>query len=283
MNTRLTPAILRAAAAQAWISLKRKYTTWTGLSTLIWAPIMLCVLWFLRDTDFRDLVPAAGFVLAGFLAFGIIAGAVMGLAGETQQEREDGTLLRAKAVPHGMTGHLVAKLLAAPVDLVLQVLPLIVLGPLVVPGVLPTDAGSWLLLAVVFLLATASMLPWGAVLGSVFRTMVGLGVAMLLIYGLAAIAGLFFPITALPTWLQWIGQATPIYWIGLGVRRALLPDSAAAVEIGGVWRTELVVVVLLAWAVVGLLLAPVLLRRMARRQSGSAVAAARERVMARGY
>ena len=224
MNTRLTPAILRAAAAQAWISLKRKYTTWTGLSTLIWAPIMLCVLWFLRDTDFRDLVPAAGFVLAGFLAFGIIAGAVMGLAGETQQEREDGTLLRAKAVPHGMTGHLVAKLLAAPVDLVLPVLPLIVLGPLVVPGVLPTDAGSWLLLAVVFLLATASMLPWGAVLGSVFRTMVGLGVAMLLIYGLAAIAGLFFPITALPTWLQWIGQATPIYWIGLGVRRALLPD-----------------------------------------------------------
>lgn len=283
MNTRLTPAILRAAAAQAWISLKRKYTTWTGLSTLIWAPIMLCVLWFLRDTDFRDLVPAAGFVLAGFLAFGIIAGAVMGLAGETQQEREDGTLLRAKAVPHGMTGHLVAKLLAAPVDLVLPVLPLIVLGPLVVPGVLPTDAGSWLLLAVVFLLATASMLPWGAVLGSVFRTMVGLGVAMLLIYGLAAIAGLFFPITALPTWLQWIGQATPINWIGLGVRRALLPDSAAAVEIGGVWRTELVVVVLLAWAVVGLLLAPVLLRRMARRQSGSAVAAARERVMARGY
>lgn len=283
MNTRVTPAILRAAAAQAWISLKRKYTTWTGLSTLIWAPIMLCVLWFLRDTDFRDLVPAAGFVLAGFLAFGIIAGAVMGLAGETQQEREDGTLLRAKAVPHGMTGHLVAKLLAAPVDLVLPVLPLIVLGPLVVPGVLPTDAGSWLLLAVVFLLATASMLPWGAVLGSVFRTMVGLGVAMLLIYGLAAIAGLFFPITALPTWLQWIGQATPIYWIGLGVRRALLPDSAAAVEIGGVWRTELVVLVLLGWAVVGLLLAPVLLRRMARRQSGSAVAAARERVMARGY
>lgn len=283
MSTRLAPTILRAAATQARIALKRKYTTWTGLSTLIWAPIMLGVLWFLRDTDFRDLAPAAGFVLAGFLAFGIIAGAVMGLAGETQQEREDGTLLRAKAVPHGMTGHLVAKLLEAPVDLVLPVLPLLLLGPLVVPGVLPTDAGSWLLLAMVFLLATASMLPWGAVLGSVFSNMVGLAMAMFAIYGLAAIAGLFFPITALPTWLQWVGQATPIYWIGLGVRRAVLPDSAAAVEIGGVWRTELVVLVLLGWAVVGLVLAWVTLRRMARRQSGSAVAAARERVMARGY
>lgn len=283
MSTRLAPTILRAAAAQAWITLKRKYTTWTGISTLIWAPIMLVILWFLRDSDFRDLVPAAGFVLAGFIAFGIIAGAVMGLAGETQQEREDGTLLRAKAVPHGMAGHLVAKLLSAPVDLILPVLPILVLGPLVVPGILPTDVGSWLLLTVVFLLGTASMLPWGAVLGSVFSNMMGLAMAMFAIYGMAAVAGLFFPITILPTWLQWIGQATPIYWIGLGVRRAMLPDSAAALEIGGVWRTELVVVVLLGWAVVGLLLASVTLRRMARRQSGSEVAAARERVMARGY
>ena len=283
MATQLAPTVVRAAAAQAWITLKRKYTTWTGLSTLIWAPIMLVVLWFVRDTDFRDLVPAAGFVLAGFLAFSIIAGAVMGLAGETQQEREDGTLLRAKAVPHGMTGHLLAKLFAAPVDLVLPVLPLLLVVPFLVPGVLPTDIGSWVLLAVIFLLATASMLPWGAVLGSVFDNMIGLAMAMFAIYGLAAIAGLFFPITALPTWLQWVGQATPIYWIGLGVRRALLPDSAAALEIGGVWRTELVVVVLLGWAVVGLVLASVTLRRMARRQSGSAVAAARERVMARGY
>ena len=42
-------------------------------------------------------------------------------------------------------------------------------------------------------------------------------------------------------------------------------------------------VVLVGWAILGLILAMVFLRRMARRQSGSAVAAARERVMARGY
>lgn len=283
MSSRLAPTVLRAAATQARITLVRKYTTWAGLGSLIWAPLLLVVLWFLRDTDFGDLVPAAGFVLAGFLAFGIIAGAVLGVAGETQQEREDGTLLRAKAVPHGMTGHLLAKLMGTPVDLVLPVLPALVLGPLVVPGVLPTDLGSWALLVLVFVLATAAMLPWGAVLGSIFKTLLGLGGAMFAIYGLAAVAGLFFPLASLPTWVQWLGQATPIYWIGLGVRRALLPDSAAALEIGGVWRTELVVLVLLGWAVVGLVLASVLLRRMARRQSGSEVAAARERVMARGY
>jgi len=37
------------------------------------------------------------------------------------------------------------------------------------------------------------------------------------------------------------------------------------------------------WAAIGLLLAPILLRRMARRQSGSALATVRERYMSKGY
>jgi hypothetical protein len=41
--------------------------------------------------------------------------------------------------------------------------------------------------------------------------------------------------------------------------------------------------VLGVWAVIGMMLAPVVLRRMARRQSGSAVAAARQRIMAKDY
>lgn len=63
----------------------------------------------------------------------------------------------------------------------------------------------------------------------------------------------------------------------------MLPDAAMQFEIGQSWHTAQVVTVLLAWAVLGLGLAPVLLRRMARRQSGTAVAAARDRVLAKGY
>jgi ABC-2 type transport system permease protein len=57
----------------------------------------------------------------------------------------------------------------------------------------------------------------------------------------------------------------------------------AAAEIGGSWRTLETFMMLGAWAALGLLLAPSVLRRMARRQSGSAVARARERIMAKGY
>jgi ABC-2 type transport system permease protein len=98
---------------------------------------------------------------------------------------------------------------------------------------------------------------------------------------LIAISGIFYPITHLPHWLQWIGQVFPFYWLGLGMRSALLPASLASVEIGHSWRHLATFGMLGAWAVIGLLLAPVVLRRMARRESGSSVAARREKAMLR--
>ncbi|MGH3390029.1 MAG: ABC transporter permease, partial [Actinomadura sp.] len=71
------------------------------------------------------------------------------------------------------------------------------------------------------------------------------------------------------------------YWLGLGLRSALLPDALSAVEIGGSWRHLETAGVLGAWAAFGLALAPVVLRRMARRESGSRVAARRDRAMQR--
>ena len=87
---------------------------------------------------------------------------------------------------------------------------------------------------------------------------------------LLGISGIFYPIQDLWRWVQVVAQLFPMYWLGLGMRSAFLPDAAAAAEIGGSWRTLETVLVLGAWATVGLLVAPGVLRRMARRQSGSA-------------
>ncbi len=80
-----------------------------------------------------------------------------------------------------------------------------------------------------------------------------------------------------------MAQAFPIYWLGLGARSAMLPAEMVVAEIGQSWRTVEMFAVLGVWAVIGFLLAPSLLRRMARRQSGSAVAKVRERYMSKGY
>ena len=98
---------------------------------------------------------------------------------------------------------------------------------------------------------------------------------------LTAISGIFYPIAALPGWLQGVAQAFPVYWLGLGIRSGLLPDAAAAVEISGSWRHLETALVLGAWAVAGLLIAPPVLRRMARRESGSALEVRRQQHLQR--
>lgn len=281
MNAR--KAVLRAAWGQAKVTVLRKYLSPTGISLLVFPVVVLSLLWFVRDSVIDGAVEVSAWVFSGMLAFSLIAGAAIGVSAEIQQEREDGTLMRAKAVPNGVTGHLLAKLVVAVVDTAIPVVPMVVGAAIILPDLLPSAPTRWLLFVLVYALATAAMLPWGAVMGSLFRSAIGLGVASLGLYALAIIAGLFYPLTMLPAALQVVGQFTPHYWIGLGIRTVLLDDAAMGLEVGGSWRTPQMVLVLVAWAAVGLLLAPVLLRRMARRTSGSAVAEARERVLSRGY
>jgi ABC-2 type transport system permease protein len=96
---------------------------------------------------------------------------------------------------------------------------------------------------------------------------------------LVGISGIFYPVQALWGWVQVVAQVFPLYWLGLGMRSAFLPDSAAVIEIGGSWRTGETALVLGAWAVAGILVVPGVLRRMARRQSGSQVEAAKEQAI----
>jgi ABC-2 type transport system permease protein len=84
-------------------------------------------------------------------------------------------------------------------------------------------------------------------------------------------------------WLQAVAQAFPMYWMGLGMRSAFLPDSAAAAELAGSWRTGETVVILVIWAIVGMLIAPRVLRRMAQRESGSAMEQRKHQAIQRGY
>ena len=338
--------------------------------------IFLVVMFFMRDST----VPGTNFslgsrTLPSVIGMGIAFGGLVTLMMQLAVEREDGTLLRAKAIPNGMLGYLVGKIVTvsgmtvvaqlfvlipslfmldgismdwftlvwvialgliatlplgavagsmfsnprnsglimlgvsayvvveavprageaaqvAPGPLLLVgatglVVNLVCLVLLLVPGAFMLDGlaldsvGAWLTLVWVVLLGSAAMLPMGAVLGSLIANPRSQGLVMLPLSGLVAISGIFYPITAMASWLQVVAQVFPVYWLGIGVRSALLPDEAAAVELTGTWRQLETLGVLGAWTVAGVLLAPVVLRRMARRESGSSVAARREKAMQR--
>jgi ABC-2 type transport system permease protein len=157
---------------------------------------------------------------------------------------------------------------------------MLVPGAFLFEGMRLDSLASWSTLAWVLLLGLVATIPVGAVIGLLPGPR-SLGFVMVPTMGLVATSGIFYPITGFPVWLQWIAQVFPIYWLGLGMRSALLPGSMAAAEIGGSWRHLETIGVLGLWAVAGLILAPIVLRRMARRESGSSVAGRREKAMQR--
>jgi ABC-2 type transport system permease protein len=272
---------LQSGWRRGLIELRHTYTTGTDLfGQVFWPLVMLIVLFFMRNANFAG-IPLATLVLPSIIGMTIVFNGVLGLSGVLCVDREDGTLLRAKAMPHGMIGFLVGKTVMATGLTVIGVLVLLIPGMLMVDGLAIGTVGAWLTLAWVVLLGAVATLPLGMVLGSLLPNPRSQGLIMLPISGLITISGIFYPIAALPAWLQTVGQVFPVYWLGLGVRSALLPDDAAVVEVSGSWRHLETVGVLGIWAVAGLLLAMVVLPRMARHESGSTVAARREKALRR--
>ncbi|GIH07566.1 transport permease protein [Rhizocola hellebori] len=273
---------LRAGWARGVIELRQSLTNAGDLfNHFFWPTLMLITLYFMRDVSFGQ----TGFKLGTLVLPSILgmntAMAMVSMSQLLTADREDGTLLRAKATPYGMPSYLIGKIISVSGGLIVDLAIFLIPALFLVPGLAAGNVKSWLTLAWVLALGLVATLPVGAVLGSVFTSARSQGLLTLPILGLIAISGIFYPITVLPHWVQWIGQAFPIYWLGLGMRSALLPESMVSVEIGESWRHLETVGVLGIWAVLGLLLAPALLRRMARKESGSSVAQRRQKALQR--
>ncbi len=278
----------KAAAVRAGLSrgLVEYRQLWTNaedaVGQAIWVLLFLGTVFFMRNAHLPGTSLSLGAAtVPGILGAGIVFNGLQGAAGYLTIDREDGTLLRAKSTPHGMLGYLIGKIVSLSLGQVLGVVVLLIPASFLFPELAPDGVWSYLELAGVLAIGMLATMPIGAAIGSLISNPRSIALVVLPIMGLGAISGIFYPITALPVWVQDIAQVFPMYWLGLGMRAALLPDSAVAIEIARSWRTLPTLGVLVAWGVLGLTLAPVLLRRMARRESGSSVAARRERAMQR--
>lgn len=281
MNTTLYA--IRVGLSRGWLEFRAGLANGQEVAFYLVMPAAVVWILFQQRGDRIDgtAISVATLSFPGVLGMMAAYGAMIGVAYSMCAEREDGTLLRAKAVPNGMVGYVTGGVVRVSMETVVTLLLVLLPCLLFIEGLRVGALGA-VTLVWVLVLGLLATLPLGMVIGSLMKSPRAVGGWGFLATGsVVAVSGIFYPITALAGWVQVIGQFFPIYWIGLGLRAALLPDEAAAVEIGGSWRYPGMVGALLAWAVVGLLIAPVVLRRMARRESGSSVAERRQKAMQR--
>jgi ABC-2 type transport system permease protein len=273
-----TSHAIKTGSARGWtefkLSLKSPQDQGFYLFTSL---LILGYLFFNRDTEVEGTTLSyPAIVLPSMLGALIVFGMVIGPAYALAMEREDGTLLRAKAVPNGVVGQVTGHVVLNVLGLIPSFLLILIPGAILFDDLMQNGLEGWATVAWVTLLGLLATLPFGMIIGSLAPGVQRVGTwGMLPVLVLLGISGIFFPIQDLWPWVQIISQIFPMYWVGLGMRSAFLPDSAATLEIGGSWRTAETVLVLTAWAIAGLIIAPIVVRRMARRQSGSQVEAAR--------
>ncbi|GAB2733422.1 ABC transporter permease [Salinifilum aidingensis] len=277
----MTGHTARLAFRRGFVELRHTFTSGQDLWGYLFPPVVFLIV---MSTQSDSTVEGTGFSLAAMTLPSVLGMTVVftGMVNATQAltvDREDGTLLRAKATPHGMVTYLAGKIVMLGGITAVSLLILLVPGAVFFDGLELASLSSWATFLWVAALGLVATLPIGAVFGSLFSNPRQMGFIMVPIMGLVVISGIFFPITVFPTWVQVIAQVFPLYWTGLGMRSALLPDQMAIAEIGESWRHLETLGVLGTWAVVGMLVAPVVLRRMARRESGSTVAARKEKAL----
>lgn len=274
-----TTATVHAGFARGRAEIRQTFTTPQDLWGYFFPTVaFLLVMFFMRGAT----VPGTNFslgtrTLPSVMGMGIVMGGLVTLMSQLIVEREDGTLLRAKAIPNGMMGYLIGKIVTVSGMMLIGQVLILVPSLFMLSGI----SFNWFTYVWVVVIGLVACLPIGAVTGSLFSNPRNAGVIMMPVMALVATSGIFYPIQSMPEWVQGLAQVFPVYWLGLGMRSAMLPDSLSAVELGESWRHLETLGVLSAWAVVGVLVAPMVLRRMARRESGSSVAARREKAMQR--
>lgn len=218
---------------------------------------VLVFFWFQRDASLAEVSLATSLVPSMFAMQIVMAGYPAAVAA-VLIDRDDGTLTRCKALPGGLVVYLVSKVVSILLSALMGIA--LFLPTLVFAHSLQVRPGPLVLAGLVGLVCAAS---WGILVGGFLKNgSNSMGAAVMPIFVLLGISGIFWPIVALPWWLQVVAQVFPVYWLGLAFRAFMLPDTAAALEIAGMWREPLMAGVLGAWTLVALVAAPAVLKRV---------------------
>lgn len=200
-------------------------------------------------------VTFAQYFLAGMLASGLVYSAFQQLAITIPMERDDGTLKRLHGTPLPKSAYFLGKIGVVCVVYVAQLVLLLLIGVGLFDVRLPSTTQQWVTLV------------WVSVLGLTVCTLLGIAFSSLPRSGRSAsawvtpvvlvlqfISGVFFVFAQLPQWMQRVAALFPLKWLTQGMRSVFLPEAFARNEPAGSWELPMVALVLVVWAVAGLVL-----------------------------
>ena len=254
--------VVRLGYAYMGLNLKTIYREPAALFFVVVFPIMFLVI-FSSLLTFEIPIPqeAQGSVpvvtFSQYFVAGIMGVAIFGtsfnlLGNSLAVQQFDGTLKQLAATPLPKTSFFFGLIGAALVITILQLVVMLILGVFAYGVELP-DAGGWLTLVWVIALGV----PAGCVMGIAITAVIPSARAAPAIIQapfilLQFVSGVFFTLSSLPPWLQWVAGVFPLRWVAQGLRSVFLPDGYKYAEPGMHWQLELGALVLGVWIVVGL-------------------------------
>jgi ABC-2 type transport system permease protein len=131
---------VRLGVIRGWIEFQIYYLKdlQSMVGMVIIALLLVGVLWFERATNIEG-VSLALLTLPGLLAMLIANEGFSDVARFLSYHREDGTLLRAKAIPQGMPGYVMARVVVTLLATIFNLALVFVLSLFVVPGLANID------------------------------------------------------------------------------------------------------------------------------------------------
>jgi ABC-2 type transport system permease protein len=197
------------------------------------------------DADIED-EPAAPYLVAGMIGFGVVATAYAGLAINVVIRRESGVLKRVRGTPLPPATYLGAAIASTLVVIAIEVIAQVLIGRYVIDGGWPANAGA---LAVALLLGAVAFAALGLATTGFVRSAEGSSAIVNAIYlPMVFISGVFFSVSALPGFLEAIADVLPLTYL-LDLLRAVAIDDEG---LGSQWTA---IGVLALWGAVGVAIA----------------------------
>ncbi|WP_327046284.1 ABC transporter permease [Microbispora sp. NBC_01189] len=199
------------------------------------------------QTDEATGIKGSVLLMVNMAAYGALASSMMSTAVPWAQERHSGWLRQLQITPLPAWAILATKLVAS----LLLVLPALVLVGLaaVITQHVSLPAGQWAGLLAFMWIGTVPFVALGLAIGSVLRPDTAQPAAMISMFGLALLGGLWFPTSLMPEAMRNIARVLPSYdYAGVGWR-IVAGQAPYGPDVAGIvaWAVALSAVAVLAY------------------------------------